>query len=184
MGADMLAMTFYTRDGWHLPENLRELAESLVVSDVAAAEIEGWDEDNVPATREDAVTVMVGQLGLLAQSTLSREVTWNRYGHVKEWLTGGMSWGDQPTEAFELWSQTCEACEAWAPGLIAACGIYFGRFEVPRGEGTAVGLRVHLMRRRQVPVLRQRVPGRRLGPGRVRLGFPAHRVHRVPHDVD
>lgn len=35
----------------------------------------------------------------------SREVAWWSYGSVRLYLTGGMSWGDSPSEAMDVWDR-------------------------------------------------------------------------------
>ena len=70
-------------------------------------------------------SMTTGISDLLMDSLGTREVTWHRYGDIQEWITGGQTWGDDPTEAFGTWGSTWDICDDLAPGLLAAVGIFF-----------------------------------------------------------
>jgi hypothetical protein len=104
MGADMLLMWVGAKESKEafnitpVKTALKKLAALVKKADFKDKE---WEEfkmyfsegDDLKKEAQDAIEVAIGDLG-------SREVTYARFEGKIYAITGGMSWGDSPTEAF------------------------------------------------------------------------------------
>jgi hypothetical protein len=104
MGADMLIASLVIPSGAQ-PDFA---AAHRRVEAVIAADIDEPDEfldlpdpgtpEGLLALREDLHRCLTE----LEDALVGREFTWTEVRDAKVYLTGGLSWGDSPTEAFEL----------------------------------------------------------------------------------
>lgn len=86
-------------------ERLAEAAEFLGIEDRsdALADIVAEATGLISSTRREIIQQYQSMAEEVAYSVNSREVTGWRFGEATIYFTGGMSWGDDPTEVFGLW---------------------------------------------------------------------------------
>src|SRR4029077_8904977 len=103
MGADMVIVSLVIPEG-HQPDFV---AAHRAVNAVAAADIENPDEfyDVDPESEAGLQGLRKDlhcQLDELEQALDGREFTWTTVRGASVYVTGGLSTGDSPTEAFEI----------------------------------------------------------------------------------
>ncbi len=160
MGADMLTNTFFTGTNFKQPENLRELIVDSLVDDDRLAQIwdgngdvhveqwpgqDGGDMLDRPV-REDVIAKLVTAFEDFYKGLDSRDVTYSIWKdpttgvEVCQWLTGGMSWGDWPTEVGQEWYDLLDdQVTGLAPELPAKLGIYYNPFVAALALAARVG---------------------------------------------
>lgn len=130
MGADLLIANLWSAPDptfdWEAGRQaLAELtdAEVLILLDYAPWVDEGGDEAAAAAAcrarLDDQLTLLAGELAGDGGGAFRRYLTWfdTPDRRWRCWLTGGMSWGDSPSDLFDAIS------ELWAvPKVLAAVG--------------------------------------------------------------
>jgi hypothetical protein len=90
------------------------------------------DFDEVP-TVPDVAEVLLPRVREFFASLQYRDVSWNVYTDgdtaVRYALTGGMSWGDDPSETWTDWIDLWTILEDIAPDALAGLGVFFSPFE-------------------------------------------------------
>jgi len=152
MGADFLSATWWTTTEVKEPtdDQIRQALDQITRADCIAQVIGDIDEtdefehETVQFMRDlesqgrlsvrGVVETLVSMWREFFESLRGRDVGWQIYyggqdGVVlRQYLTGGMSWGDPPTEAFSLWSDLWTITEDLAPGACAELGVFFSPF--------------------------------------------------------
>ena len=160
MGFDMLVRDLYLPAGTTLDlaaaraavtrlcrtaglDDLRTLLDNDVITDDTLTGPDG--SDRALTARADGLRTAAEQqlhrlLQAFASSLRRRDVARFRFDHdtgtgVDAYLTGGCSWGDSPTDAYDSWDivyDTDRLPDGWADQIGAACGLLH-----PRGLGPA-----------------------------------------------
>ena len=143
MGADLIVSSFYTKEDWKAPEKILDLATQMLLPDDKLAEAwetresEIWSsnppfsEEAEQPSRADLVNEIRVALEDFFKTLDYRDVSWlgphtNEAGiPIRQWITGGLSWGDAPTESSEVWWLAMGVTEHFIPGLLEKLGIYF-----------------------------------------------------------
>jgi hypothetical protein len=125
MGADMLIASLVISNGT-LPDfaAAHRRIEALTLADIDEPD-EFLDLPD-PGTPEGVLTLredLHRRLAELEQALVGREFTWTDVRGAKVYVTGGLSWGDSPTEAFALVDRLRAA-----RGVLAAAG-FEGEFQ-------------------------------------------------------
>jgi hypothetical protein len=161
MGFDMLVRDLYLPAGTTLDlaaatatvsrlcrtaslDDLRTLLDTDVLTDAGVAADPGWAEhallSSAPDLRAAAEQQLHRQLHQFAASLSGRDVARFRFDSdagtgVEAYVTGGLSWGDSPTDAYDRWDivyDTDQLPPGWADQIGAALGLLH-----PRGDGPA-----------------------------------------------
>jgi hypothetical protein len=157
MGADMLLRSIYLPAGQDLnldaaKATATELAANASLADLRILVQQGWigeqhlstvdpgDDElatHAQALRAEAEQVLHAHLDQFAASLHSRAVAHYRFGHtpvaIDAYTTGGMSWGDTPTDAYAAWDVVLDDGvypPTWPIHLGAAAGLLH-----PHGAG-------------------------------------------------
>jgi hypothetical protein len=105
MGADMLIAYAVDRHG-RTVEELEELISGLTVDDAdrifTDAEQAGYAELHDPVEDGEVLEYVQDRLRVAVEGVRGprRDITVLEFGGETIWLTGGLSWGDDPTEMF------------------------------------------------------------------------------------
>lgn len=111
MGADMIAATLlapkdFTPDWDAGRQAIKDLDLSTVEGFVLDDLYNEYEFDGL--TDQDQwdpkITLEVKVLHFLEQRLPGRDVTWNTYGELTIFIAGGLSWGDAPEVAREMWT--------------------------------------------------------------------------------
>lgn len=142
MGADLFVATFVADTVWsgRAPGDLEDRVAAMVAaagSDTLARladhlEANPWAPDNIDAADTTKFTAtIVGLATAFFASLGGRDVTTVRLnGNLTLWVTGGLSTGDSPTDAYEAWVPFFDVCD-WLP-VAELVGI---RFSLPDTVG-------------------------------------------------
>ena len=162
MGADMMARTFYlpadtTIDLAAAKSTASQLCRQASLEDLRTLREHGWiDDDTLPhpdSTTDDQLAARAERLRTLAErelhalldrfarSLLRRDVYRYRFDRgdrvgIDAYTTGGLSYGDGPTDAFDDWDIVFDddrLPHRWPARLGAAAGLLH-----PWGDGAAV----------------------------------------------
>lgn len=154
-----MSNTFFTASNWQKPDNVLELIEDTLVSDEVLKVLwdntgdvhieqwpglEDWDSLEMPP-RDHIVNGLLAAFKEFFDGLEGREVSWMLWKDedtgvtVQQWITGGLSWGDWPTEAGQLWYDLLDdAVHGLAPELPGKLGIYYNPFVA--AKAIAVGV--------------------------------------------
>lgn len=117
MGADLIMNALALRPGlsepdWDAGRNFVHNNNPPKVTDYDLDMV--WNlADGEDLTRSDLRRLLIE----LEQAFDGREVDWIQVGDFRVYLTGGMSWGGEPTDSFALFQKFQSV-----PGLMKACG--------------------------------------------------------------
>lgn len=162
MGADMMARTLYlpadtTINLAAAKTAARQLCQRASLADLRTLREHGWiDDDTLPhpdSTTDDQLAARAESLRTIAERELDtlldrfarslhrRDVYRHRFDRddrvgIDAYTTGGLSWGDGPTDAFDDWDVVFDEDRfphRWPAQLGAAAGLLH-----PWGDGPAV----------------------------------------------
>ncbi|QGN48004.1 hypothetical protein GKC29_14890 [Micromonospora sp. WMMC415] len=151
MGADMALRSLYLPTGHTInrtaaTDTIRQLCREATIADLRVLLDHGWIDDQVPYSEdtwtEEALTARAATLRQAAETELiqlfdrfarslgHRDVTRHRFDNGDEGIdayeTGGLSWGDGPTEAYDAWDvvhDTGRLPATWSDQFGAAAGL-------------------------------------------------------------
>jgi hypothetical protein len=161
LGADMTLRSLYlptarTINHTAATDTIRRLCRAATAAELRILLEHGWIEDNLPSSEDtwtdEALTARAATLRPAAETALlhlfdrfarslgHRDVTRYRFDNGDEGVdaydTGGLSWGDGPTDAYDDWDivfDNVRLPDTWAGQIGAAAGLLH-----PWGDGPAV----------------------------------------------
>ena len=161
MAADMALRSLYLPTGRAInrtaaTDKIRQLCREATIADLRVLLDYGWIDDEVPYSedtwtdevltecaatlRQAAEAELLHLFDRFARSLGHRDVTRYRFDNgdegVDAYETGGLSWGDGPTEAYDAWDivhDTDRLPDTWPDQIGAAAGLLH-----PWGDGPAV----------------------------------------------
>lgn len=109
MGADLCIQTIHMhgRDNTPIEWNRRKARMLNEIQEIDKDDINEFEENLSNACIELDVTndSMIDIINDFLTSTDARSVTYIEIGEDIIWITGGMTWGDSPTEAYEVFEK-------------------------------------------------------------------------------
>ena len=133
MGADMIVLSWWEPVGvTRTEEMIRAAIDETFRSDrFDDEEVRVYLDYDDPEQTKEALAQMWQQFFDRIHS--DRDISWDSYPTsggemIRQWFSGGSSWGDMATEAAEEWARLWELSDALLPGIAAKLDVYFSPF--------------------------------------------------------